>query len=79
MVEFCQVFIQMCTQSSPKDNQMTEFWSIIPLCNKHVVAKVNLVPCTVNLTGKRDKVDHQQCTDYIVLITTVRQAAVGIV
>ena len=31
--------------------------SIIPLC-KHVVAKVTLVPCSVNLTGKRDTVGH---------------------
>ena len=31
--------------------------SIIPLC-KHVVAKVTLVPCSVNLSGKRDKCGH---------------------
>ena len=34
---------------------------IIPLC-KHVVAKVTLVPCSVNLTGKRDKVGHGEVT-----------------
>ena len=34
---------------------------IIPLC-KHVVAKVILVPCSVNLTGKRDKVGHGEVT-----------------
>ena len=37
------------------------FTAIIPLC-KHVVAKVTLVPCSVNLTGKRDKVDHGEVT-----------------
>ena len=39
-------------------------WSmgiIIPLC-KHVVAKVTLVPCSVNLTSKRDKVGHGAVT-----------------
>ena len=35
--------------------------SIIQLC-KHVVAKVTLVPCSVNLTGKRDKVGHGEVT-----------------
>ena len=35
--------------------------SIIPLC-KHVVAKVTLVPRSVNLTGKRDKVGHGEVT-----------------
>ena len=34
---------------------------IIPLC-KHVVAKVTLVSCSVNLTGKRDKVGHGEVT-----------------
>ena len=34
---------------------------IIPLC-KHVVAKVTLVPCSVNLTGKRDEVGHGKVT-----------------
>ena len=34
---------------------------IIQLC-KHVVAKVKLVPCSVNLTGKRDKVGHGEVT-----------------
>ena len=34
---------------------------IIPLC-KHVVAKVTLVPCSVDLTGKRDKVGHREVT-----------------
>ena len=34
---------------------------IIPLC-KHVVAKVTLVPCSVNLTGKRDQVGHGEVT-----------------
>ena len=29
---------------------------------KHVVAKVTLVPCSVNLTGKRDKVGHGEVT-----------------
>ena len=29
---------------------------------KHVVAKVTLVPCSVNLTGKRDKVGHGKVT-----------------
>ena len=28
----------------------------------HVVAKVKLVPCFVNLTGKRDKVAHGEVT-----------------
>ena len=35
--------------------------AIIQLC-KHVVAKVTLVPCSVNLTGKRDKVGHGEVT-----------------
>ena len=35
--------------------------SIIELC-KHVLAKVNLVPCSVNLTGKRDKVGNGEVT-----------------
>ena len=35
--------------------------TIIPLC-KHVVAKVTLVPRSVNLTGKRDKVGHGEVT-----------------
>ena len=35
--------------------------SIIQLC-KHVVAKFNLVPCSVNLTGERDKVGHGEVT-----------------
>ena len=35
--------------------------TIIPLC-KHVVAKVTLVPCSVNLTGKRDTVGHGEVT-----------------
>ena len=35
--------------------------NIIPLC-KHVVAKVILVPCSVNFTGKRDKVGHGEAT-----------------
>ena len=40
----------------------------IPLC-KHVVAKVTLVPCSVNVTGKREKrlsrgSDNKQCKDY---------------
>ena len=35
--------------------------TIIPLC-KHVVAKVTLVPCAVNLTGKRDKGGHVGAT-----------------
>ena len=34
---------------------------IIRLC-KHVVAKVTLVPCSINLTGKRDKVGHGEVT-----------------
>ena len=34
---------------------------IIQLC-KHVVAKVTLVPCSVNLTGKRDTVGHGEGT-----------------
>ena len=34
---------------------------IIPLC-KHVVAKVTLVPCSVNLTGKGDTVGHGEVT-----------------
>ena len=34
---------------------------IIQLC-KHVVAKVTLVPCSVNLTGKRDTVGHGEVT-----------------
>ena len=34
---------------------------IIPLC-KHVVAKVTLVPCSVNLTGKPDKGGHGGAT-----------------
>ena len=34
---------------------------IIQLC-KHVVAKVTLVPCSVNLTGKRDEVGHGEVT-----------------
>ena len=34
---------------------------IIQLC-KHVVAKVTLVPCSVNLTGERDKVGHGEVT-----------------
>ena len=33
----------------------------IPLC-KHVVAKVTLVPCSVNLTGKREKGGHGDAT-----------------
>ena len=33
----------------------------IPLC-KHVVAKVTLVPCSVNLTGERDTVGHGEVT-----------------
>ena len=37
------------------------FFTIIQLC-KHVVAKVTLVPCSVNLTGKRDKVGHGEVT-----------------
>ena len=35
--------------------------STIQLC-KHVVAKVTLVPCSVNLTGKRDKVGYGEVT-----------------
>ena len=35
--------------------------AIIQLC-KHVVAKVTLVPCSVNLTDKRDKVGHGEVT-----------------
>ena len=35
--------------------------AIIQLC-KHVVAKVALVPCSVKLTGKRDKVGHGEVT-----------------
>ena len=35
--------------------------AIIQLC-KHVVAKVTLVPCSVNLTGKRDTVGHGEVT-----------------
>ena len=35
--------------------------STIPFC-KHVVAKVILVPCSVNLTGKREKVGHGGAT-----------------
>ena len=34
---------------------------IIQLC-KHVVAKVTFVPCSVNLTGKRDTVGHGEVT-----------------
>ena len=34
---------------------------IIQLC-KHVVTKVTLVPCSVNLTGKRDTVGHGEVT-----------------
>ena len=34
---------------------------IIQLC-KHVVAKVTLVPCSVNLKGKWDKVGHGKVT-----------------
>ena len=34
---------------------------IISLC-KHVVAKVTLVPCSVDLTGQRDKVGHGEVT-----------------
>ena len=34
---------------------------IISLC-KHVVAKVTLVPCSVNLTGKRDQVVYGEGT-----------------
>ena len=34
---------------------------VIPLC-KHVVPKVTLVPCPVNLTGKRDKGGHGGAT-----------------
>ena len=42
-------------------NTCIMFMSIIQLC-KHVVAKVTLVPCSVNLTGKRDKVGHGEVT-----------------
>ena len=35
--------------------------NIIQLC-KHVVAKVTLVPCSVKLTGKRDKVGQGEVT-----------------
>ena len=35
--------------------------AIIPLC-KHVMAKVTLVPCSVNLTGKQDTVGHGEVT-----------------
>ena len=35
--------------------------AIIQLC-KHVVAKVTLVPCSVKLTGKRDKFGHGEVT-----------------
>ena len=35
--------------------------TIMPFC-QHVVAKVTLVPCSVNLTGKRDKVGHGEVT-----------------
>ena len=34
---------------------------IIQLC-KHIVAKVTLVPCSVNITGERDKVGHGEVT-----------------
>ena len=34
---------------------------IIQLC-KHVVAKVTLVPCSVNLTSRRDNVGHGEVT-----------------
>ena len=34
---------------------------IVQLC-KHVVAKVTLVLCSVNLTGTRDKVGHGEVT-----------------
>ena len=37
------------------------FMFIIPLC-KHVVARVTLVPRSVYLTGKRDKVGHGEVT-----------------
>ena len=39
------------------DNELV----IIQLC-KHVVAKVTLVPGSINLTGKRDKVGHGEVT-----------------
>ena len=42
-------------------NLFTLDWFIIQLC-KHVVAKVTLVPCSVNLTGKRDTVGHGEVT-----------------
>ena len=42
---------------------------IIQLC-KHVVAKVTLVPCSINLTGKRDKVGHGEVTCNNALIIT---------
>ena len=44
-----------------KLNALHDITDIIQLC-KHVVAKVTLVPYSVNLTGKRDTVGHGEVT-----------------
>ena len=51
----------LSTNWQRKPDILLQFQFIIPLC-KHVVAKVTLVPCSINLTGKQDTVGHGEVT-----------------
>ena len=71
VVDFLHIFTVINMNGIPVANAFILFiWfsvnlchksTIIPFC-KHVVAKVILVLCSVNLTGKREKAGHRDTT-----------------